>query len=144
MIFSTFAHVFSQPERSFPLSSQVPGPDSNVGRGSLHTNERFSGYQMGVQQFNSILTLNIQRRRQIPQLTGSVLQDLSQSCPPPANLRCQSPAQIVICASDKPAIQWRFQQPPPWIQMSVTGPGCHRDPSPTGSKPKVPRYAPWV
>lgn len=45
--------------------------------GVLHTDEQFSGYQLGVLQVNTTLTLSTQRQYQSPPIKGSVLQDAS-------------------------------------------------------------------
>ena len=62
------------------------GTNSNVcgvgGRGSPPTNKQFLGHQLGVLQFNSILTLCTQRQHHTSQVKGSVPQD----CP---HCRCQ-------------------------------------------------------
>lgn len=52
-------------------------PSSNVLRvgGFSPQCHQFSGHQLGVPEFNSTLTLSIQRRRQIPQDKSSVSQD---------------------------------------------------------------------
>jgi len=41
-------------------------------RGVPHSNKQFLGHQLGVLQFNSILTLCTQRQHHIPQVKGSV------------------------------------------------------------------------
>lgn len=41
----------------------------------IHTHQAILGYQRGVREFSSILTLSTWRQHQIPQLKGSVLQD---------------------------------------------------------------------
>ena len=80
------------------------------------------GYQQGVLLFNSVLTLSTQRGHQIPQVKGLVHK--TDPTPPPTHTyslslsRCRSQVQIIItCASDWPAIERRFQQPPPWVQL---------------------------
>ena len=53
-----------------------------------HTIKQFSGYQLGILQFNPILTLSTQRQHQIPQVKGSVLQDRTS---PPLQMPVTSP-----------------------------------------------------
>ena len=75
---------------------------------------------MGVLQFNSILTLSTWIVHQIPQVERLVLQGL----PPPHTqkhthtFRGQLEALIITYASDELAIDWRFQPPPPWVQIN--------------------------
>lgn len=60
----------------------------------------FFGYQLGVLQLNSVLTLPGDRLR--TQFHITVL-----------HFQCQSPAQIVTCASHWLAVNRRFSQTPP-------------------------------
>lgn len=69
-------------------------------------------HQQNLQQFNSILTLYIQRWYQITQVEGSAIQDYY--------FRCQSKAQVVGMLSYPPTIHWRFQRPTPWQLNSDT------------------------
>ena len=66
--------------------------------------------QLGVLQFNSILSLSIWSYGQIPQVKGLVLQDY-----PSCNFRHQSQIQVITCAFDQPAVNWRSPRPPPHI-----------------------------
>lgn len=54
-----------------------------------------------------LLTLSTQRWHQIPQIEGSVLGDNCLCAP---YFRGQLQAQVATCASDQPALDWRF----PW------------------------------
>ena len=65
-------------------------------------------HQLGVLQFNPILTPATQRQHQIPKGQGLVLPD----CPLP-KFRYQSCVRIVMWASDPQARDWRFLQPRP-------------------------------
>ena len=53
------------------------------------------GWQLGVLQFNSILTPFPQRQHQIPQVKGSIPQNCHSPPPATANFRCQLQAQVV-------------------------------------------------
>ena len=66
--------------------------------------------QLGVPQFNSVLTLSTWRQQQTPQVKGSVLQDSPTPLP---QFRCQSQVQVITCAFEPPATNWRFPQPSP-------------------------------
>lgn len=57
---------------------------------SPHTNKQFSGYQLSVLQFNSILTPSTQRKHQIS-LSGVQ----SYKTAPQTHFRCQLQAQVV-------------------------------------------------
>ena len=75
-----------------------------------HTTKQFS--DTGWLSPNPVLTLSAQRRHQIPQVRGSVL----QGCPSPTFTHpLQVPA--VICARDLVAIDRRSPRPPPWAQL---------------------------
>ena len=54
-------------------------------------------------KFNSLLTSSTRREHQMPQVRGSVLQD--------SPYFRQSQAQVVTCASDQLAINWRVSKP---------------------------------
>ena len=69
--------------------------------GVPHTNKQFLGHQLGVLQFNSILTLCTQRQHHIPQVKGSAPQD----CP---HCRCQQQVWVVAYASEQLAVSRRF------------------------------------
>lgn len=72
---------------SIPILMAVAGDG-----GVPHNDKHFSGYQLGVLQFKSILRLSTQRQYQV---NRSVLQD----CLLP-HFTCQSQTQAVTCASD--------------------------------------------
>lgn len=68
-------------------------------------------YHQGIWEFNMILTPFTWRQHQIPQVKGLILQDCP--CFLPTHFRCQTQIPALTCTSDKPAIDWRFQWPPP-------------------------------
>ena len=71
-------------------SSFDPGWDSHV---FLTPPSNFLWHQLGVLQFNSVLTLSIWSSHHTLQVKCSVAQDLPTS--PPTHFRCQSQIQVV-------------------------------------------------
>lgn len=70
--------------------------------------QKFSSTSWKSWEFHSILTLPIWRWHQISQVKDSIWQD----CPRPApHFRSQLCVQVVTCASERPAIDWRVQCP---------------------------------
>lgn len=62
-------------------------------------------HQLGILQFNSVLTLSTLRYCHIPQDKCSV----SQKLPPKSQFRGPSQTKSISCASDQPATDQRFQ-----------------------------------
>ena len=74
-----------------------------VGNGSTTNHQTMLGRQLGILQFNSVLTLYLEI---ISDFTG---QGLSPKRLLLLTFRYQSQVQVVTCASDKSDIDWRFQ-----------------------------------
>lgn len=69
-------------------------------------------------------------------ITFHRLKAQSYKTAPLPHFRCQSQVQVVACASDRPASNWRFQWFPP-TQDAIQGQGCYLYFSPTGCKWEV-------
>lgn len=87
-------------------SEIVSGTNSNDGvGGSPHTNNNSwipAGYRNSDTMYLEILQVKV-----------SVLARRLQPTPHP-HFKCHSQALVDTCASDLPATDWRFPQPPPW------------------------------
>lgn len=71
-------------------TASLPPPEVQVS-----THQASPPFQLGVPQFNPVMTLTPWRKCQSPQDEGSVPQDW-----PPPNFRCQFKVQVVTCVSD--------------------------------------------
>ena len=74
-------------------------------------------YQLGIQEFNSVLPLSTWRWHQIPQLKDPLPQDCSH---PPQKVAARP---FVTSSSDPWAVNLRFPQPSPWgllIRYSIS------------------------
>lgn len=71
-------------------------------------------HQMGIIAFNSLLALSIPNNIRFH---GLIVQDSSATPKPLPQAQTSVPAQISTCASDRLAIDCRFQWPPPWVQL---------------------------
>ena len=61
---------------------------------------------MGILQFSSVLALSAHLE----------MASDPQDCPLTPNLRPQWQVQVVTCAFDRLAVDWRFPRPSPWLR----------------------------
>ena len=82
-----------------------------------------SGHQMcgrvfPTNKFSDARWISYNLIQSLPCLPGDSVR--SQRLSPirlPPHFRLQLQTQVAACASDQLAIEWRFQRPPPWVQL---------------------------